>query len=149
GHQVTVLDDLSTGNKEYRNQKAEYIITSLSDSQLEDIVRDLHPDLVNHHAGQANVRMSVQQPYMDIESNVTNTIRLLRAAGASNVKSIIFASSGGAIYGKTPRRAISESYYCKPISPYGIDKFTAEHYVRMYADIYGYRWTVLRYANVY
>ncbi|SCW72595.1 UDP-glucose 4-epimerase [Paenibacillus tianmuensis] len=149
GHEVIVLDDLSTGHKEYRNHKAEYVIVSLSDPRLEDIICEMKPDLVNHHAAQANVRLSVNQPCMDIETNVTNTVRLLRAAGSAKVKKIIFASTGGAIYGNTPRKAISEAYSCKPISPYGINKFAAEQYVRLYADLYGYQWTILRYSNVY
>lgn len=149
GHEVIVLDDLSTGSKDYRNPNAEYVMISLSDPQLEEILCDRKPDLINHHAAQANVRLSIKQPCIDIETNVTNTVRLLRAAGSAKVKKIIFASSGGAIYGNTPRKAISESCYCKPISPYGINKFTAEQYVRMYSDIYGYQWTTLRYSNVY
>jgi len=149
GHQVIVLDDMSTGRIENKNEHAEYVIMSLTDPRLEEIMNDIKPDLISHHAAQANVRMSVQHPYMDIETNVTNTVRLLRAAGDAKVKKIIFASSGGAIYGNTPRKAISESDCCKPISPYGINKYTAEQYVRAYADIYGYEWAILRYANVY
>ncbi|MCM3269662.1 NAD-dependent epimerase/dehydratase family protein [Paenibacillus elgii] len=149
GHEVIVLDDLSTGNKDYRNPNAEYILLSLSDPRLEAILCDMRPDLINHHAAQANVRVSVKQPYMDIEMNVTNTVRLLRAAASAKVKKIIFASSGGAIYGDKPRKAISEFYSCKPISPYGINKLAAEQYVRMYSDICGYQWIILRYSNVY
>jgi UDP-glucose 4-epimerase len=149
GHEVVVLDDLSTGFKENANQNAEYVIMNLSDPQLEEIISDIKPDLINHHAGQSNVRLSVEQPCMDIETNLTNTVRLLRAAGIAKVKKFIFASSGGAAYGNTLLKPIPETYYCRPISPYGINKLAAELYVSMYGGFYGFQWTILRYANVY
>lgn len=149
GHEVIVIDDLSTGSREHINTKAKYIITSLSNPQLNQIIRDIKPDIINHNAAQCNVRFSVDHPSIDIEKNIVNTIRLLNAAGNAQVSKIIFASTGGAVYGDTSQIAITETTQCLPRSPYGINKLAAENYIRMYAQVYGYEWLILRYSNVY
>lgn len=149
GHEVFVLDDLSTGSEQFINPRAKFINMSLSDLRLEELIKDIRPNLINHHAAQANVRVSLKHPMFDMETNLVNTTRLFYAAGVAGVKKIIFASSGGAVYGNSSKKAISERCSEKPISPYGINKLAAEHFLRMIGNLYKFNWTILRYSNVY
>lgn len=149
GHRVTVIDDLSTGSKEWIHPKANFLPIKLSDPNLKNFLLDLKPDLINHHAAHVDVRKSVQNPIIDLDTNLLGTIHLLEAAKNTGVKKIIFASSGGAIYGECIGSPSLEVTLCKPLSPYGINKFATEFYVDFYSQKYGFNWTILRYANVY
>lgn len=149
GHEVSVIDDLSSGRLERVNPKASYMIMSLSDPRLKEYIQDLKPDVISHHAAQVNVRLSTENPLHDMEINLKDTVLLLQAAGAANIKKFIFASSGGAAYGELHSLPISEKSCCKPISPYGIHKLASEHYVMTYAKSFRFQWTILRYSNVY
>jgi UDP-glucose 4-epimerase len=149
GHCVTVLDDLSTGCKEWIHPKAEFIPIKLTDPNLRDLIYTLKPDLINHHAAHVDVRKSVENPLLDLETNLLGTIHLLEAAGYSGVKKVIFASSGGAIYGECKGGGLAEASSGKPLSPYGINKLSAEFYIDFYSRKYGFQWIILRYSNVY
>ena len=149
GYEVTVIDDLSTGNKNWIHPQAKWIQMNLADPDLITCIQQVKPDLINHQAGQVNVRKSVQDPLLDIRMNLIGTLQLLEAAGKVGIKKMIFASSGGAIYGRTTQVPIPETATANPISPYGIHKLTAERYVAFYAERYGFSWTTLRYSNVY
>ena len=149
GHKVTVIDDLSNGCKDWVHPKAGLLTIKLTDPYLDQLIFDIKPDLINHHAAHIDVRKSVQDPMVDLEANLLGTIHLLKAIGRSGVKRIIFSSTGGAIYGECLGAPIPETHSLNPISPYGINKLTAEFYINYYAKMYGFQWIILRYANVY
>jgi len=150
GHQVVVIDNLSTGRKENLNPDAKFYSLDINSDEIEQIFKTEQPEIVNHHAAQINVRTSVSNPKLDATINILGTINLLEAAKKSgSVKKFIFASSGGAIYGDADTVPTSETYWPNPISPYGIAKYTVEHYLYYYHQIYQLPYTALRYGNVY
>lgn len=149
GHEVLILDNLSTGTLANLNQKARFVPISLLDNKLSEWVLFEKPDIISHHAAQVSVRNSVSDPMHDVEMNLLSTIRLLQAAGLAGVKKFIFSSSGGTVYGETENLEIPETYHGKPISPYGINKLAAEFYIHFYAKQYGFQSVILRYSNVY
>ncbi|KON88333.1 hypothetical protein AF332_17010 [Sporosarcina globispora] len=149
GCEVIIVDNLSTGSLANLNPNARFVSMSLVEEQVADLINVEKPDIINHHAAQVNVRNSVANPFYDIETNLIATIKLLEAAGKAEVKRFIFSSSGGTVYGKTPSRAIPESYKTNPISPYGINKLASEFYIKFYAELYGFQAVILRYSNVY
>ncbi|HDS30563.1 MAG TPA: NAD-dependent epimerase/dehydratase family protein, partial [Firmicutes bacterium] len=149
GHEVTVLDDFSTGKKEYLNPGAKLIEGSVVDSRVvSDIFREDRFDLVNHHAAQINVRYSFDDPVRDCSVNVIGTLTLLKAMIDFGVPKIIFASTGGAIYGDPKILPAPENTPLMPGSPYAISKMTCENYIRNLAELHGFRYTIFRYANV-
>ncbi|NHM31123.1 NAD-dependent epimerase/dehydratase family protein [Neobacillus terrae] len=149
GYDVVVLDNLSTGALSNLNPDARLISMSLLDVTLEECLRKEKPDIINHHAAQVNVRNSVSNPIYDVETNLLGTVRLLQAAGKVGIKKFIFASSGGTVYGQTPKIALPETFITKPVSPYGINKLASEFYIDFYAKQYGFQSIILRYSNVY
>lgn len=149
GHQVIVVDNLSSGRRENINPKATFYQADLNNYwEIEEILLAEKPDLVNHHAGQISVNTSVENPIYDATVNVLGTINLLEVSTRYGVKKIIFASSGGAIYDDRHIPA-SERSPARPKSPYGIAQLSAERYIGYYRDIRGLKSVVLRYPNVY
>ncbi len=150
GHEVLVLDDLSTGKMENVPEGARFVKCDIRD---EDAVRGafagFRPDVVNHHAAQIDVRKSVEDPAFDASVNIIGTIRLLESSVRSGVKKFIFASTGGAIYGEPPNIPADEKTPPMPISPYGTSKYAVEKYLEYYRYIYSLDYVALRYANVY
>jgi UDP-glucose 4-epimerase len=149
GYETVVVDDLSSGKEENINKKAKFYKLDIKDSKLESIFQKEKPDYVNHHAAQIDVRRSVSDPIFDAKINVLGTIALLQNCVKYKVKKIIFASSGGAIYGEQEIFPAPEIHPTRPISPYGITKLVAEHYLYYYKVVYGLDYVSLRYANVY
>ncbi len=149
GHEIVILDDLSSGNKKNINSKAQFYKLNIQDAEIETVFKNEQPDLVNHHAAQMDVRRSVADPLFDAKTNVLGTLNILQNCVKYKIKKVIFASSGGAIYGEQKIFPASESHPLKPISPYGITKLVAEHYLYYYKTVYGLDFTALRYANVY
>jgi len=149
GHEVLVLDDLSTGHKENLNPKAEFVKLDIRDpKEIGKVFSDFRPEIVNHHAAQIDIRRSVTDPVFDAEVNILGSINLLQQAVRHEVQGVIFASSGGAIYGETPRPA-PESAVKAPISPYGAAKAAVENYLFTYKRTFGLETIALRYGNVY
>ncbi|MGE4384338.1 MAG: SDR family NAD(P)-dependent oxidoreductase [Endomicrobiaceae bacterium] len=149
-HKVIILDDLSTGNKRNINKKAKFYNFSVTDAdKTERIFNKEKIDVVIHHAAQLDVRKSVADPSFDAEVNIKGTINILESSRKNNVKKIIFASSGGTIYGECSKKAPDEKAFANPLSPYGVAKLSVEHYIKCYNAIYGLKYTILRYANVY
>jgi UDP-glucose 4-epimerase len=148
-YEVVIVDDLSSGKKKNINKKAKFYNLDIQDPQLESIFETERPEYVNHHAAQIDVRRSVSDPLYDARINVLGTINILQTCIKYKAKKIIFASSGGAIYGEQEIFPAPENHPLRPISPYGITKLTAEHYLCYYNTVYGLDYTVLRYANVY
>lgn len=151
GYEVVVVDNLSKGKRENVNEKAELVVADIRDEEkIEELFKQNNFSYVFHLAAQASVSVSVKDPVEDANVNIIGSLVIIKNAIKYNVKKIIFSSTGGAIYGDdvdifpTP-----ESVYPKPISPYGIAKFSVENYLRFAKKEFGLNYTVLRYANVY
>ena len=149
GHDVWVMDDLSRGKRENVNPKARFVRMDLRSPAIKDLLAEGTFDCVNHHAAQIDVRVSVADPMRDAMVNVVGTLNLLEAIRATGVPRIIFASTGGAIYGTQQQFPATEQHPTNPLSPYGVAKLAAEHYLEYYRQVQGLRYIVLRYANVY
>jgi UDP-glucose 4-epimerase len=148
GHEVIVVDNLSTGNKEFVNNRATFYVVNICSPQLEGIFSKEKPEYVIHQAAQVDVAKSIQDPVFDAQTNILGTIRLLECCRKFNVRKIVYASSCAA-YGETDDRSIKESSMTEPISYYGISKHTPERYIQLYLQFYKLPFTILRYANVY
>jgi UDP-glucose 4-epimerase len=148
GDEVTVLDDLSSGRRENVNEAAQLVEADIRDARaLEGAFGSARPDACFHLAAQADVRVSVEQPDFDADVNVLGTIRVLQAARGHDAQ-VVFASSGGAIYGECDGPA-PEDAPLRPLAPYGTAKLAAEEYLATYNRLYGTRHASLRYGNVY
>ncbi|HET8606704.1 MAG TPA: NAD-dependent epimerase/dehydratase family protein [Gaiellaceae bacterium] len=141
GDEVTVVDNLSTGKREFVNPSARLLEQDIRG------LEELDADVVFHLAAQADVGTSVQRPAYDAEVNVVGTVRVLEAARRAGAR-VVFSSTGGAIYGEVERPAAEETPRL-PVSPYGIAKLAAEEYLAGWNRIHGTRHVVLRFANVY
>jgi UDP-glucose 4-epimerase len=146
---VVVVDDLSTGRREHVPEAAPLVVADLATAELSPILAEHRPDLVVHLAAQANVRRSVTNPVGDAQSNVIATLRLLEACRATSVGRLVFASSGGAIYGEQECIPTPEDARPRPASPYGAAKLSIEHYLGVYQTTSGLASQVLRFGNVY
>lgn len=149
GHQVVVVDNLSTGKRRNVNRAASLYKVDIQSRRLERVFRNERPNLVMHLAAQMNVRRSVEDPTFDAEVNVLGTINVLQQAVKHGARKVVFASSGGAIYGEQELYPAPESHVTKPVSPYGISKLCGEHYLSYFQRTSGIQVVSLRYANVY
>jgi UDP-glucose 4-epimerase len=149
GHDVFIIDDLSTGRKDNINPKAKFFELDITDKKVDRIFKIEKFDVVNHHAAQIDVRKSVADPINDASINIIGTINILENCVQTGVKKIIFASTGGAVYGDQEFFPADENHPANPLSPYGITKLSIEKYLHYYNVEYGLNYTVLRYANVY
>ena len=149
GHQVAVIDDLSSGKLDNVNPDAEFYQIDVRSEGVTAIVEKVRPDIINHHAAQISVPASVADPLTDADINLKGLLRLLENAVKYDVKKVIFISSGGAIYGEASEYPTSENYPPKPLSPYAVSKFASEYYLIYYRHQHGLEYTVLRYANIY
>ena len=149
GHEVIVVDDLSTGRRENVNPKARFHRLDITDPALGELIRDARPAVLNLHAAQMDVRRSVADPLFDARVNILGTINLLEAARKANVRRVLFVSSGGAAYGEQEAFPAPESHPTNPVSPYGVSKRAGELYAFFYQAEYQLPFMALRYANVY
>lgn len=149
GHDVTVVDDLSSGRRENVSPKAELIVADLRDRNTIDALRGRNFDLLNHHAAQVDVRVSVADPAADAELNIVATLRLFQALIDDGVRKIIFASSGGAAYGEPRYAPQDEQHPYAPLSPYGCAKLAIDQYLGFFRSVHGVKAVSLRYGNVY
>jgi UDP-glucose 4-epimerase len=149
GHAVVVADDLSTGRREQVNPRAQFYQVGIGDDELKEVFRRERPQVINHHAAQMDVRRSVSDPLFDARVNILGLIHVMERAREFGVKKVIFASSGGAIYGDSQDLPSSEESLERPQSPYGISKLAGEHYLYYYHAVYSIPYIALRYANVY
>jgi UDP-glucose 4-epimerase len=149
GHNVYILDNLSTGFERNINPKAYFIKADITDSKILDLFNKEKFEIVNHHAAQIDVRKSVNDPIFDANTNILGTINLLQCCIKTGVKKFMFASTGGAVYGEQEYFPADEKHPTNPVSPYGITKLTIEKYLYFYKNEYGLNYTILRYANVY
>jgi len=149
GHEVVVLDDLSTGHVEQVPKKARFYQMELGSPWLDELFRIERLDAVVHEAAQASVRKSVQDPVFDASVNVLGTIAVLQASVRHQVRRVLFASTGGAIYGDSDQVPTTEDAPALPVSPYGAAKLASEVYLRTFHALHGLSFAALRYANVY
>jgi UDP-glucose 4-epimerase len=147
--EVVVVDNLSSGKVHNINKKAKLYKLDIQDPALESVFQIEKPDYVNHHAAQKDVRLSVSDSIFDAKINVLGTLNIFQNCIQHQVKKLIFASTGGANYGEQDVFPASETHPVRPISPYGITKLVAEHYLFYYKTIYGVDYVSLRYSNVY
>lgn len=151
GHEVAVLDDLSSGRRENVASSATlHTIDIRNRDAVFELLRSFRPQAVTHQAAQASVVVSMREPARDLEVNVVGSAHLLEACAEVDVEQFVFASTGGAIYGEVPdpERA-KEDWAPHPISPYAISKYTVEQIMRVFRKKHGIQTTTLRYANVY
>lgn len=149
GHAVAVVDDLSTGRAANLNPRAAFFRADIRDAKLEECFAEFRPEFVQHLAAQIDVRRSVQEPVFDAEVNVLGTLRILEACLKHGVRKLVFASTGGAIYGQPQELPADENCPPAPMSPYGTSKLAAEHFIRLYGRLHGLPYTILRFPNVY
>jgi UDP-glucose 4-epimerase len=149
GHEVFVIDNLSSGQKPNLNAKAKLYSMDILDPKVPGVIGEIRPDVLNHHAAQMDVRRSVADPLFDARINVLGFLNLLEAGRAAGLKKVIFASSGGAMYGEQEKYPAPEDHPTRPASPYGVSKLTGEAYLGYYHATFGIPYVALRYANVY
>jgi len=150
GHEVAVFDDLSSGFREFVHPQAKFYAGDLADAGAVDAcVADFRPETVHHHAAQIDVRKSVSDPVRDARINVLGSIGLLQACTRHGARKVVYASTGGALYGEGRQLPATEDHPVNPESPYGASKHTVEHYLYMWRVLHGLDFTVLRYPNIY
>jgi UDP-glucose 4-epimerase len=149
GHTVSVIDNLSSGKIVNINPKATFYQTDITSTEIDDIFAGEKFDILNHHAAQMDVRVSVRDPKFDAITNIIGGINLYESARKNGVKKIIFASSGGTVYGEQHYFPADENHTLHPVSPYGVSKLSNEHYLYYYKQEYGIDYVALRYGNVY
>jgi UDP-glucose 4-epimerase len=150
GHEVTVVDNLSTGQRRNVSPRAKLVELDLRDAgPLHHMMDEGRFDAVSHQAAQMNVRKSVEDPVYDASVNIIGMLNLLEGCVRSGVRKVVFASSGGAIYGEQVSFPADEQHPTRPISPYGVAKLATEQYLFYYKAVYGIDAVSLRYANVY
>lgn len=149
GHQVVVVDNLSSGKESQVNPKAKFVKADITDKDtIQKIIRDEKPEVLNLHAAHIQVGNSVKNPQFDAENNIIATLHIMEAAKDVGIKKVIFASTGGAMYGNKPT-PFTEEMKEEPVSPYGVSKRSAELYLNYYHEQYKIPYIVLRYSNVY
>ena len=149
GDEVTVLDDLSSGRPENLPAGVRLVRGDVRSAAARALVSEGGFTILNHHAAQMDVRRSVADPVFDAEVNVLGLLNLLEGARAGGVRRIVFASSGGTVYGEGASLPIPETAAKLPASPYGTAKLASEYYLAMFAQLYGVAGVALRYGNVY
>ena len=148
GHEVAIVDNLSTGKRENVPEGAELYVEDIR-SGCAEVFQEFQPEALSHQAAQMNVRHSIREPDFDADVNILGTVRLLQSCVEQGVRKVVFASTGGAIYGEQREFPAPEDHPQYPVSPYGISKLAAERYLRFYRVQYGLSYAALRYANVY
>jgi UDP-glucose 4-epimerase len=157
GHKLVAIDDLSHGrianlveSRTY-GERFTFYNMDIRAQGLRDLFEKHEPEVVMHLAAQMNVRVSVDDPMLDASINVMGLLNVLESATRAGVRKIVFASSGGTIYGDPKKFPIKETVRrgAHPVSPYGISKQVAENYLTFYRDAHGLDWTALALANVY
>ena len=149
GHDVSVVDDLSTGKRRWVNPKARFYEVDIRSPELDDVFEQEKPDVVCHQAARANVRESFELPLLYADVNVVGSLNLLECARRHGVQRIVYASTGGACYGEPSVTPVPETHEVNPLDPYGASKHHVEHYLFLYRKHFGIDYAILRYPNVY
>ncbi len=149
GYEVTVIDDLTGGRSENVPAGATFVHADIGSPTARQLLQTGGFSVLNHHAAQMDVRISVSDPELDARVNIMGLLNLLEGARAGGVRRVVFASSGGVVYGESDQLPHRESARKLPVSPYGVSKLTSEFYLGAYAQLHGMEVVSLRYANVY
>lgn len=148
-HHVCIVDNLSTGKDEYINKKATFYKCDITEMDKLKLVFEVErPEVVIHHAAQIDVQASIKNPAFDAKTNIIGTINILECCKEFSTRKIIYPSSA-AVYGDPKYLPVDEKHPLEPISFYGISKHTPTHYIKVYAELYGIKYTIFRYSNVY
>jgi len=149
GYDVTILDNLSSGRVENVPAAATFVEADVRSPEARELLAGGGFAILNHHAAQMDVRVSVNDPVFDADTNVMGLLNLLEGARAGGVRRVVFASSGGVVYGESEALPHAEPAPKLPVSPYGVSKLASEYYLAAYAMVHGLETVALRYANVY
>lgn len=149
GYEVTVLDNLSSGRRENVPAGAEFVRADVGAPEARDLLAAGGFTVLNHHAAQMDVRVSVADPEFDARTNILGLINLLEGCREGGVERVVFASSGGVVYGESDALPHPEAAPKQPVSPYGVSKLASEYYLAIYRQLHGIDVVSLRYANVY
>ena len=150
GHEVAVLDDLSTGKEANVARDVKLYRADIRDNDaLTKIFDEFKPEIISHQAAKADVRESLQKPQLYAQVNIIGSLNVLENARRVGTQKIIYAGTGGATYGEPQYLPVKEDHSVNPLDPYGASKHHVEHYLFLYNYNYGLKYTVLRYPNVY
>lgn len=156
GHHVDVVDDLSTGAlpnladaRADRSRRFTFHRLDIREPDVIELLKHRQPEVVFHLGAQASVAVSVAQPVFDAEVNVVGSLNVLQGAVAAGTRKVVFASSGGTIYGLPEEFPVREGHPQHPVSPYGVSKKAVGDYLRYYREVQGLEYTALALANVY
>ena len=149
GHDVGVLDDLSSGLTENLDPRVRFWQMDIRESAVDRLLAEFRPELISHHAAQMSVGVSVREPRRDADINILGALNLLEAAVRHGVRRVVFASTGGAMYGDHALPPTPESVHPEPVSPYGVAKLAVERYLHAFQAMHNLEAVALRYANVY
>jgi UDP-glucose 4-epimerase len=149
GQRVVVVDNLSTGKEQNMNAKAMFYRMDICDPRLDEVFAREKIEWVSHHAAQIDVRKSVAAPQEDAKVNVLGLLNLLENCVRYGAKGLVFASSGGVVYGEPDHLPVTETYQKAPLSPYGVSKLASEYYLYYYSRVHNLPYIALRYGNVY
>ncbi len=149
GHEVVIIDDLSAGDERNIPAGARFEKLDVRSEAASRLIEEEKPEVINHHAAQMSVSRSVADPVFDADVNVVGLLKILAAALRAGTKRVVFATSGGTVYGDPHRLPAKEEQATVPLSPYGIAKLAGEHYLQHFSAVHGLHHLALRYANVY
>jgi len=149
GHEVVVVDNLAPGRRSNVPRQARLYEVDIHAREFEQILAEFAPEVVNHHAAQSSVKRSVEDPLLDLEVNAGGTARVAELAAKYGVRKVIYASSGGTVYGEPQELPVPETHPIRPLSPYGVSKYAGELYLEQVARASNLDYTILRYGNVY
>ncbi len=149
GDRVWVVDNLSSGKRENVPSGATFVEMDIRDEEIRGLFREVKFDLVNHHAAQIDVRVSVRDPAYDAQVNLLGLLNLLEGAREVGTRRFVLVSSGGVVYGEPEERPTPETAPKLPLSPYGVTKLSSELYLNYYREVHGMDYVALRYGNVF
>ena len=149
GHDVAIVDDLSTGKREQVHPAAHFHPVDIRSEALDRVLGSEQPEAVCHLAARASVRESMERPILYADVNVLGSLNLLECCRRHGVRKVIYSSTGGAVYGEPQFLPATEEHPVRPLDPYGASKHHVEHYLELYGANFGLQFTSLRYANVY
>jgi UDP-glucose 4-epimerase len=149
GHEVIVVDDLSSGRRENVPAGAQFYRADIRDPAIREIFARERPEVLDHHAAQMDVRRSVADPVFDARVNLIGLLNLMESGREYGLRRVVFASSGGTVYGEQEAFPATEEHPTRPLCPYGVAKLASEQYLFFYWTTYGIPYVALRYANVY
>lgn len=149
GHTVHIVDNMFSGKIENIPKGAVFFEMDIADTEIVRLLETEKYEVINHHAAQMDVRRSVADPLFDARVNILGSINLVEHGLKNGLKKVIFASSGGTVYGEQTSFPADENHPRNPISPYGVAKLSFEQYLYYYHTCFGLEYVALRYANVY